>query len=426
MSIQSVRGMRDILLPESAQYAQLLKAIEKVLHQYGYEPIQLPLLEKTALFKRTIGEETDVVSKEMYTFVDRNDESLTLRPEATAGVVRAMIENGLLQQVNRVYTAGAMFRYERPQKGRYRQFSQVSVEAFGVEDAALDVELLAMNARLFRELGVSLEVKLEINSIGTLSERRAYTKDLVAYLSDYKTQLDEDSQRRLTTNPLRILDSKDTNVQKILEDAPRLSDYLGAQSQAHFAKVCALLSDLGIEYVINTRLVRGLDYYCHTVFEWTTDKLGAQGTVCAGGRYDGLVEQLGGKPTPAAGFAIGLDRLLLLVLACSDVLALEPPWVYAISASETEQSAMFSVLEALRSQFPHKNICLHAQPQSLKTQIKKADKSGAKFALILGEAENNHAEITVKHLYAGQQETIKQAQLAAYLQSYEQGESEHG
>lgn len=410
-TIQSVRGMRDIFPPYSLQLERLHAITHALLQRYGYLPAQMPLLEKTGLFARSIGEETDIVSKEMYTFADRNDESLTLRPEATAGLVRALIENGLLQQVQRLYVEGPMFRYERPQKGRYRQFTQISVEAFGMADPALDVELMAVSAALFRELGVYDKVTLEINSIGLPEERRAYQQALVAYLQNHVDALDDDSRRRLTTNPLRILDSKDAGVQQVLDSAPVLADYLGETSATHFATVKNLLDALGIAYRENPRLVRGLDYYCHSVFEWTTTALGAQGTVCAGGRYDGLVEQLGGKPTPAAGFAFGVDRIALL---CEESLAVSTaPQAYAIAADPAQMPALLKACETLRAQGVR--VIVQTEAQSLKNQLKKADKSGAAHALILGESEAAQNLFTLKTLATGEQQTLPLAQIVAQL-----------
>ncbi|MDO5089984.1 MAG: histidine--tRNA ligase [Cardiobacteriaceae bacterium] len=410
-AIQSVRGMRDIFAPYALQLERLHAVSHALLQRYGYLPAQTPLLEKTGLFARSIGEETDIVSKEMYTFADRNDESLTLRPEATAGVVRALIENGMLQQTQRLYVEGPMFRYERPQKGRYRQFTQISVEAFGMADPALDVELMAVSAALFRELGVYDKVTLEINTIGLPEERRAYQQALVAYLQDHVDALDDDSRRRLTTNPLRILDSKDAGVQRVLDGAPVLADALGEASRAHFATVKALLDALGIAYRENPRLVRGLDYYCHSVFEWTTTALGAQGTVCAGGRYDGLVEQLGGKATPAAGFAFGVDRIALL---CEDTLAVSAaPDVYAIAADPALMAKLLPACEVLRAQ--GLRVVVQTDGQSLKNQLKKADKSGAAHALIIGESEAQANAFTLKTLASGEQHTLPLADILARL-----------
>ena len=409
--IQSVRGMRDIFAPAALQLERLHAIAHDILKRYGYQPAQMPLLEKTGLFARTIGEETDIVSKEMYTFLDRNEESLTLRPEATAGAVRAVIENGLLQQPQRLYVEGPMFRYERPQKGRYRQFTQISVEAFGMADAALDVELMAIGAALFRALGVYDKVTLEINTIGLPEERRAFQQDLVAYLRNHVDALDDDSRRRLDSNPLRILDSKDSGVQAVLDGAPVLADYLGEGSRAHFADVSTMLDALGIAYTVNPRLVRGLDYYCHSVFEWTTRELGAQGTVCAGGRYDGLVEQLGGKATPAAGFAFGIDRIALLAEA--QLSGDEMADVYAIAASRGHMPQLLLACEALRGQGVR--VVVQTDAQSLKNQLKKADKSGAKHALIVGEDEAARGIFTLKTLASGEQQSLPLAELLTLL-----------
>lgn len=409
--IQSVRGMRDIVAPYSLQLERLHDIAHDILKRYGYLPAQFPLLEKTGLFARTIGEETDIVSKEMYTFADRNNESLTLRPEATAGVVRAMIENGLLQQPQRLYVEGPMFRYERPQKGRYRQFTQISVEAFGMADAALDVELMAIGAALFRALDVYDKVTLEINTIGLPEERRAFQQDLVAYLRNHMEALDEDSRRRLDSNPLRILDSKNSEVQAILDGGPVLADYLGEHSREHFATVKNLLDALGIAYRVNPRLVRGLDYYCHSVFEWTTTALGAQGTVCAGGRYDGLVEQLGGKATPGAGFAFGVDRIALLA---QDKLTVDTsPDVYAVTTDRQWMPKLFAVCESLRRQ--GLRVVVQNDVQSLKNQLKKADRSGARHVVILGDEEAARDVVTVKNLASGEQQMLSAADITAAL-----------
>ncbi|MBV7434294.1 histidine--tRNA ligase [Cardiobacteriaceae bacterium TAE3-ERU3] len=415
--IQSLRGMRNILPPESSKLFILKQIIAETLQQFGYQPWEIPVLEKTALFKRSIGEETDVVSKEMYTFNDRNDESITLRPEATAGVVRTMIEEGLLQQPQRLYVEGPMFRYERPQKGRYRQFTQISVEAFGFDDPALDAELIFIGAKLFERLGFLDQVQLEYNTIGTLEERREYQKALVIYLRQHIESLDEDSVRRLETNPLRILDSKNPQVQKVLDDAPVLDDFLGEASQEHFSRVCALLDELGIAYQRNKRLVRGLDYYNHSVFEWTTDALGAQGTICAGGRYDALVEQLGGKPTPAAGFAFGIDRILLLAEQQGQIKP-ESVLAYGIALGVEQQAPMMDLCARLRQQLNMK-VVFHPQNQSMKAQMKKADQSGAIFAMIMGDGERAEGVVTLKNLRTGEQTQHSEAGLVEVLQGVE-------
>ena len=412
--IQSLRGMNDVFPPEASHLQQLHDLIHAVLARYAYRPLQLPLLEQTGLFKRAVGEETDVVSKEMYTFLDRNDESITLRPEATAGVVRAMIQHGKLQQPQRVYTEGPMFRYERPQKGRSRQFSQVSVEAFGMAGAALDAELIAICADLFRRLGVLDLLTLELNTIGLAEERHAFQQALVAYLQNHLDALDDDSRRRLTTNPLRILDSKNPTVQQVLDGAPILDDYLGEASRNHFAQLCALLDALGIAWQRNPRLVRGLDYYCHTVFEWTTDALGAQGTVTAGGRYDGLIEQLGGKPTPAAGFAFGIERIMLLAQQ-RDIFHMPQPLVYAIATADAHLNLLLPLVQTLRARGI--SVVAHNQIQPLKTQIRKADQEGAHYALIIGDDEAATHSAALKNLRDGSQQILPLADLPAYLEA---------
>ncbi|KJJ58494.1 histidinol dehydrogenase, partial [Vibrio cholerae] len=311
-TIQAIRGMNDCLPTQSPLWQKVEGVVKNVISAYGYSEVRMPIVEMTHLFSRAIGEVTDVVEKEMYTFEDRNGDSLTLRPEGTAGCVRSGIENGLLyNQEQRLWYMGPMFRHERPQKGRYRQFHQCGVEVFGLDGPDVDAELIMMTARLWRELGIAQHVRLELNSIGSLEARANYRTALIDYLEQYQNVLDEDCKRRMYTNPLRVLDSKNPDVQAILGDAPQLSDYLDAESKQHFAGLCELLDAAGIEYTVNQRLVRGLDYYNRTVFEWITESLGSQGTVCGGGRYDGLVEQLGGKPTPAVGFAMGLERLVL-------------------------------------------------------------------------------------------------------------------
>ena len=412
--IQSLRGMNDIFPPEADYLQQLHDCIHDILACYGYHPLQLPLLEQTGLFKRAVGEETDVVSKEMYTFADRNDESITLRPEATAGVVRAMIQHGKLQQPQRVYVEGPMFRYERPQKGRSRQFSQVSVEVLGVAGAAQDAELISLCADLFRRLNILDLLTLEINTIGLAEERHAFQQALVVYLQQHTDALDEDSRRRLTTNPLRILDSKNAGVQQVLDGAPILDDYLGEASRNHFAQLCALLDALGIAWQRNSRLVRGLDYYCHTVFEWTTDALGAQGTVTAGGRYDGLIEQLGGKPTPAAGFAFGIERIMLLAQQ-RDIFHMPQPLVYAIATADAHFSLLLPLVQTLRARGI--SVVAHNQIQPLKTQIRKADQEGAHYALIIGDDEAATRSAALKNLRDGSQQTLPLADLPAYLEA---------
>lgn len=406
--IQALRGMNDLLPGDSAVWQYLESTVADVLGRYGYQEIRFPLLEQTELFKRSIGEVTDIVEKEMYTFKDRNDESITLRPEGTASCVRACEEHGLLyNQVQRLWYSGPMFRYERPQKGRLRQFHQFGVETFGMPGPDIDAELLIMTARLWRELGIDHAVSLQLNSLGTTAARTQYRNALVAYLSAHQHALDEDSQRRLHSNPLRILDSKILETQRLLDAAPSLADYLDAESKAHFDQLQELLRAAGVPFEINRRLVRGLDYYSNTVFEWVTDRLGAQGTVCAGGRYDGLVEQLGGKPTPAVGFGMGVERLHLLLRELEVVPpALEQSVDVYLVAMEGLTPQALVLAERLRNELPFLRLITHCGGGSFKSQMKKADKSGAAVALILGEDEAARGEVTVKYLRQNDQVTV--------------------
>ncbi|MBA1183675.1 histidine--tRNA ligase [Stutzerimonas nitrititolerans] len=390
-SLQAIRGMNDILPAQTPAWRYLENTFAQLLDSYGYSEIRLPIVEYTELFARGIGEGTDVVDKEMYTFLDRNEESLTLRPEGTAGCVRAVLEHGLTGggQVQKLWYTGPMFRYEKPQKGRYRQFHQVGVEVFNQPGPDVDAELIVLTARLWKQLGMADAVTLQLNSLGSSEARAIYRDALVAYLQERFDQLDEDSQRRLTTNPLRILDSKNAQTQALLADAPTLADFLDEESRAHFEGLKARLDAVGIAYEINPKLVRGLDYYGRTVFEWVTDKLGAQGTVCAGGRYDGLVSQFGGKPTPGVGFAMGVERLVLLL----ETLALlpeelnRPAHAFICAFGEAAELAALSLAERLRDALPGLRLLVNAGGGSFKSQFKKADKSGARFALILGEDE---------------------------------------
>ena len=398
--IQAIRGMNDLLPADSPLWQYVEAVVTDILARYGYQEIRFPIVEATELFKRSIGEVTDIVEKEMYTFEDRNGDSLTLRPEGTACCVRACEENGLLyNQTQRLWYMGPMFRHERPQKGRYRQFHQIGVETFGIQGPDIDAEVLLLSARILRELGVGDAVQLQINSLGSAEARSAYKDALVSYLNQVAEQLDEDSKRRLGTNPLRILDSKDTSTQALLNNAPVLLDYLDEESRAHFEGLKQLLDAAGIAYQVNPRLVRGLDYYGKTAFEWVTDKLGAQSTVCAGGRYDGLVEQLGGKATPAVGFGIGLERLVLLVQA----LAVVPEGldqqadVYLVAVGNVQQQA-FQLAERIRDELPFVRLLTHCGGGNFKNQLKKADKSGADIALILGEDEVRDGKVVVKFL----------------------------
>jgi histidyl-tRNA synthetase len=383
--------MNDILPEQTPAWRYLESTLVSLLDGYGYKEIRLPIVEYTELFARGIGEGTDVVDKEMYTFLDRNEESLTLRPEGTAGCVRAVLEHGLSGggQVQKLWYAGPMFRYEKPQKGRYRQFHQVGVEAFNLPGPDVDAELIVLTWRLWKQLGLADAVTLQLNSLGSSEARAAYRDALVAYLQERFDQLDEDSQRRLTTNPLRILDSKNEATQAVLVGAPTLGDYLDEESRLHFEGVKARLDAAGIRYQINHKLVRGLDYYNRTVFEWVTDKLGAQGTVCAGGRYDGLVAQLGGKATPGVGFAMGVERLVLL-LETLDLLPAElnrAADVYVCAFGEAAELAALTLVERLRDELPGLRLLLNSGGGSFKSQFKKADKSGARYALILGDDE---------------------------------------
>ncbi len=420
--ITAIRGFNDILPDETPRWRALETTVAGVLDAYGYRQIRLPILESTDLFKRSIGEVTDIVEKEMYTFADRNGDSLSLRPEGTAGCVRAGEEHGLFfNQQQRLWYAGPMFRHERPQKGRYRQFHQIGVEAFGMSGPDIDAELILLTARLWKALGLSEYVTLQINSLGTSESRQAYRAALVDFLSARREQLDEDSQRRLESNPLRVLDSKDPKTQAALLGAPSLFQYLDAESLAHFERLCALLDAAGLHYQRNDRLVRGLDYYNRTVFEWVTDALGAQGTVCAGGRYDGLVEQLGGKPAPAVGFAMGVERLVLLLAQKEQAL---PPVVdvFLIAAGEQAADAALLLAERVRDEVPGLRIQANCGGGSFKSQFKRADNSGAVVALILGDDELAKGVVGIKMLREDvTQQTVAFDDVAAALRACLQG-----
>ena len=408
--------MNDCLPTQSPLWQKVEGVVKNVISAYGYSEVRMPIVEMTHLFSRAIGEVTDVVEKEMYTFEDRNGDSLTLRPEGTAGCVRSGIENGLLyNQEQRLWYMGPMFRHERPQKGRYRQFHQCGVEVFGLDGPDVDAELIMMTARLWRELGISEHVRLELNSIGSLEARANYRSALIEYLEQYQSVLDEDCKRRMYTNPLRVLDSKNPDVQAILGDAPQLSDYLDAESKQHFAGLCELLDAAGIEYTVNQRLVRGLDYYNRTVFEWITESLGSQGTVCGGGRYDGLVEQLGGKPTPAVGFAMGLERLVLMMETLGNTEVRRSVDVYMVTAGEGTMMAGMKLAEQLREQVPGLRVTTHFGGGNFKKQFKRADKVGAAIALVLGEDEVAAQTVVVKDLAGGDQSTVTQAEVAKLL-----------
>jgi histidyl-tRNA synthetase len=417
--IQAIRGMNDILPTQSPVWQYLEGTVKELLATHGYDEIRMPIVEQTSLFKRSIGEVTDIVEKEMYTFEDRNGDSLTLRPEGTASCVRACEEHGLLyNQTQRLWYTGPMFRHERPQKGRYRQFYQMGVETFGIATADIDAELILMTARLWQQLGLADAVTLQLNTLGSNQARAEYRAALVEYLSQFKDQLDEDSQRRLESNPLRVLDSKDPATQALLADAPQLHDHLDDDSREHFARLRAILDAAGVQYEINQRLVRGLDYYNKTVFEWVTDKLGSQGTVCAGGRYDGLVEQLGGKATPAVGFAMGLERLILL-LETLDVIPVEVSRTldaYLCTMGEGTDIAGLLLADQLRQENCWLRVQTHCGGGSFKSQMKKADKSGARFALLLGESELAAQQITIKDLRTdAEQQTVAIAGLCDWL-----------
>ena len=413
-TLQAVRGMNDILPGESSGWQFLDATLRDVVHAYGYQEIMLPLLEKTELFKRSIGEVTDIVEKEMYTFDDRNGDSLTLRPEGTASCVRACMQHGMLHnQVQRLWYTGPMFRHERPQKGRYRQFHQIGVEAFGMAGPDIDAEIIFMSARMWQRLGLK-DAVLQINSLGTLAARADYREALVKYLREHESGLDEDSRRRLESNPLRILDSKNPDMQALIEAAPQLPDYLDAESRQHFSELCALLNAAGVAYEINPRLVRGLDYYTKTVFEWVTDQLGAQGTICAGGRYDGLVEYLGGRPTPAFGFAIGLERLLALLLAADTEIPSNQPHVYLVLNGQQAVQHGMVFAEELRTRLPDLRLQTNCGNGSFKSQFKRADKSGANIALVMGDDEAATGMVILKSLRQEiDQETLSQQHVAA-------------
>ena len=420
--IQAIRGMHDVLPDKTPLWQYAENIIRQVLSSYGYSEIRLPIVEKTQLFKRSIGEVTDIVEKEMYTFEDRNGDSLTLRPEGTAGCLRACLEHGLLHnQTHRLWYYGAMYRHERPQKGRYRQFTQLGVESYGMQSPESDAELLLLMHRLWQRLGIADKVRLELNSLGTIAERLVYREQLITYLSHYQTELDEDSQRRLQTNPLRILDSKNPAMQSLIQGAPVLMDYLGAASQQHFQAITAILTDLDIDYTINTRLVRGLDYYCHTVFEWVTNDLGSQGTVCAGGRYDGLIAQLGGKPNYAVGFAMGMERLLAL-MENTPITTAQAVEVYCIRVGEKAERVGLHYAEKIRDALPQLKLQLNTEGGNFKNQFKKADKSGADYALIIGDDELLSNTLSIKPLRGEQAQcSMPLAQVIDFLTAHYSG-----
>ena len=407
-NIQAIRGMNDCSPTESPLWQWIEGQVRQILSSYGYSEVRMPIVESTPLFARAIGEVTDVVSKEMYTFWD-NDEQLTLRPEGTAGCVRAAIEHGwIYNNEQRLWYMGPMFRHERPQKGRYRQFHQAGVEVFGIATPEIDAELIILTARLWKALGIDQHVSLQLNSIGSLEARANYRSALVAFLENHQDLMSEEEKERLVKNPLRILDTKNQALQDVLDGAPKLLDYLDDESREHFAQLCGLLDAVGIQYEINPKLVRGLDYYNKTVFEWVTLALGAQGTVCGGGRYDGLVEQLGGHATSGVGFAMGLERLVLLVQEVNKSIPVKSAVdIYVVYQGEGITLAAFQLAEKLRSELPHLSTMLHCSGGNFKKQFRRADKSGATLALVLGESEVQNNQVVVKHLLgAAEQQTI--------------------
>lgn len=418
-NIQAIRGMNDCSPTESPLWQWIEGQVRQILSSYGYSEVRMPIVESTPLFARAIGEVTDVVSKEMYTFWD-NDEQLTLRPEGTAGCVRAAIEHGwIYNNEQRLWYMGPMFRHERPQKGRYRQFHQAGVEVFGIATPEIDAELIILTARLWKALGIDQHVSLQLNSIGSLEARANYRSALVAFLENHQDLMSEEEKERLVKNPLRILDTKNQALQDVLDGAPKLLDYLDDESREHFAQLCGLLDAVGIQYEINPKLVRGLDYYNKTVFEWVTSALGAQGTVCGGGRYDGLVEQLGGHATSGIGFAMGLERLVLLVQEVNKSIPVKSAVdIYVVYQGEGTTLAAFQLAEKLRSELPHLSTMLHCSGGNFKKQFKRADKSGATLALVLGESEVQNNQVVVKHLLgAAEQQTIDVANLIEHVKA---------
>ena len=418
-NIQAIRGMNDCSPTESPLWQWIEGQVRQILSSYGYSEVRMPIVESTPLFARAIGEVTDVVSKEMYTFWD-NDEQLTLRPEGTAGCVRAAIEHGwIYNNEQRLWYMGPMFRHERPQKGRYRQFHQAGVEVFGIATPEIDAELIILTARLWKALGIDQHVSLQLNSIGSLEARANYRSALVAFLENHQDLMSEEEKERLVKNPLRILDTKNQALQDVLDGAPKLLDYLDDESREHFAQLCSLLDAVGIQYEINPKLVRGLDYYNKTVFEWVTSTLGAQGTVCGGGRYDGLVEQLGGHATSGVGFAMGLERLVLLVQEVNKSIPVKSAVdIYVVYQGEGTTLAAFQLAEKLRSELPHLSTMLHCSGGNFKKQFRRADKSGATLALVLGESEVQNNQVVVKHLLGtAEQQTIDVANLIEHVKA---------
>ena len=417
--IKSVRGMPAIL-PGEVKKWQFVEAVAKnVLHAYSYNEIRTPVVERSELFQRTIGENTDIVAKEMYTFIDRNDQSLSLRPEATAGIIRAGIDQGFFyNQTQKLWSIGPMYRYERPQKGRYRQFHQINMEAFGFPGPDIDFEMILLTGRIWKALNLS-PLQLELNSLGSPESRKEYKRQLQDYFHDHQKELDEDSLRRLDRNPLRILDSKNPDLQEIIESAPKMVDFLDQESNEHFEELMAMLQDHAIEYSLNTRLVRGLDYYTRTVFEWTTDQLGAQATVCGGGRYDALVAELGGKPTSAIGCAIGLERLIELVDVSGQNEQNNPSKIYIVAVGSKAEGERFLLAEELREAYPNLSIEMHLNGGHFKQQFKRADKAGADIALILGDDEISKQTVGVKPMRSeGHQETVDRKELLSIIDQF--------
>ena len=417
--IKSVRGMPAIL-PGEVKKWQFVEAVAKnVLHAYSYNEIRTPVVERSELFQRTIGENTDIVAKEMYTFIDRNDQSLSLRPEATAGIIRAGIDQGFFyNQTQKLWSIGPMYRYERPQKGRYRQFHQINMEAFGFPGPDIDFEMILLTGRIWKALNLS-PLQLELNSLGSPESRKEYKRQLQDYFNDHQKELDEDSLRRLDRNPLRILDSKNPDLQEIIESAPKMVDFLDQESNEHFEELMAMLQDHAIEYSLNTRLVRGLDYYTRTVFEWTTDQLGAQATVCGGGRYDALVAELGGKPTSAIGCAIGLERLIELVDVSGQNEQNNTPKIYIVAVGSKAEGERFLLAEELRDVYPNLSIEMNLNGGQFKQQFKRADKAGADIALILGDDEISKQTVGVKPMRSeGHQETVDRKELLSIIDQF--------
>lgn len=417
-SIQAIRGMNDLLPEDTSVWQQVEKVLRDTVASYGYSEMRMPIVEQTNLFCRAIGEVTDVVEKEMYTFEDRSGDSLSLRPEGTAGCVRAGLEHSLIyNQEQRLWYMGPMFRHERPQKGRYRQFHQLGVEVFGLNGPDIDAEIIALTYTLWQKLGIAEHLSLELNTLGNSEERAVYKENLVKFLEAHFEDLDEDSKRRTHTNPLRVLDSKDEKVQEILKDAPALYDFLGEESRNHFEKLQKLLTSLGISFKLNPRLVRGLDYYNLTVFEWTTTALGAQGTVCGGGRYDGLVEQLGGKATKAVGFGLGLERLMLLLTTLEKVKPLPQVDVYVGGMGDEAEIDQMVLCRDLRAALPNVKIMSHCGGANFKKIFKRADKVQAKVAVIFGEEEIKNNTLSIKDLGTGDQQSVSREDAATAIQA---------